>query len=95
MRVNNIFEFEVEFFTACHSIEKVITLTPEETANLYRWTFRLPLSEPVDLDLITEDQFENMKNELAYQYLYCYIGDPDATFDATLLAEWIQDCCGK
>ena len=95
MRVNNMFEFEVEFFTACHSIEKVITLTPEETANLYRWTFQLPMSEPVDLDSITENQFENMKDQLAYEYLYCYIGDPGVAFDGSLLAEWVQYYCIK
>lgn len=95
MNVKNVFEFEVEFFTVCHSVVKVVTLTPEETANLYRWTFRLPLSEPVDLDALTENQLEDMNEELAYQYLYCYLGDPEATFDASLFPEWIRDCWGE
>ena len=95
MNVGNMFEFEVEFFTNRHSLEKVVVLTPEETANLYRWTFRLLLSAPVDLDAVTENQLEDMKDELAYQYLYCHLGDSEATFDATLLPEWICDCWGK
>jgi len=95
MNVGNMFEFEVEFFTQYHSLEKVVVLTPEETANLYRWTFRLPLSTPVDLDAVTESQLEDMKEELAYQYLYCYLGDHGHTFDASLLPEWISDSWGK
>ena len=50
---------------------------------------------PVDLDAVTENQLEDMKDELAYQYLYCHLGDSEATFDATLLPEWICDCWGK
>ena len=95
MNVRNVFKFEVKFFTNHHSLVKVVTLTPEETENLYRWTFRLPLSVSVDLDAVTENQLDDMKDELAYQYLCCYLGDPDATFDASLLPEWICDCWGK
>ena len=95
MNAGNMFEFEVEFFTNRHSLEKVVTLTPEETANLYRWTFRLPLSAPVALDAVTESQLEDMNEELAYQYLYCYLSGPENTFDASLLPEWISDCWGK
>ena len=94
MSIRNLYSFEVEFFTNRHSIEKIVTLTAQETANLYRWTFQLPLSAPVDLNEVTEAQFEDMTDELAYQYLYCYLGDPGATFDTSLLPEWIIDSWG-
>ena len=95
MKVENGFEFEVAFFTDCHSVRKTVKLSVEETANLYRWTFRLPLSASVDMDAVTEYELDDMKEELAYQYLYCYLGDPGDTFDASLLPEWITDCWGK
>jgi hypothetical protein len=53
------------------------------------------LSAPVDLNEVTVAQFEDMTDELAYQYLYCYLGGPENTFDASLLPEWISDCWGK
>ena len=64
MSIRNLYSFEVEFFTNRHSIEKIVTLTAQETANLYRWTFQLPLSAPVDLNEVTEAQFEEMTDEL-------------------------------
>lgn len=95
MNVENGFEFEVEFFTNRHSVKKSIVLTPEETANLYRWVFRLSLSASVDLEALTKSDIDNMTEELAYQFLYCRLGDPDITFDASLIPEWITDCYGK
>ena len=94
MRAKNVFEFKVEFFTNRHSMEKIVTLTPEETANLFRWTYRLPPSAAVDLGVVTASQFEDMTNELAYQYLCCYLGDPEVEFDPSLLSEWVADCWG-
>lgn len=89
------YDFQVEFHAGRNSIVKNVHLNSEETANLYRWTFRLPLSAEVCLENITEAEFDSMLDELAYQYLYCYLGDDDATFHASLLEEWICDCWGE
>ena len=97
MNSNNCktYNFKVEFYAGHNSIVKNVLLSGEETANLYRWTFRLPLSAEVHLNEITEAEFDSMCDELAYQYLYCYLGDDDATFNASLLEEWISDCWGE